>query len=243
MRRSPEHERNRVDQVGIRSHAALLLGAIGGGVLLFAVSPYFNELAELYLWVHMIQHLLIALVAAPFLVLGLALYLRDALEGPLARLLAARPMRMLLHPAVTWVVFAVVMWVAHLSPLYQAALESKPLHAAEHMLFLGAGLLFWAPVMGIRPGGPTLGWPARIGYLIAALPQQSFLALVLYSSKTLLYPHYATTDWPGGPLADQRLGATIMWLGGDALLLVALVMVIAAWMRHEQRLELAESQT
>lgn len=190
----------------------------------------------------MIQHLLITLVAAPLLILGLALYLSGAPQGLVARWLGALPLRMLLHPVVTWVVFAVVMWAAHLSPLYQAALESTPLHAAEHVLFLGAGLLFWAPVMGVRPGGATLGWPARIGYVIAALPQQSFLALVLYSSKTLLYPHYVTTDWPGGPLADQRLGATIMWLGGDALLLVALVALIAAWMRHEQRLELAESR-
>ena len=267
MRRSPEHERNSVGRVEIR--AALLFGATGGAVLLLSVSPYLNELAELYLWVHMIQHLIITLVAAPLLVLALALYLSRAqgppastpglnapdlvvagpytadpceISGWLGRLLGSRPLRVLLHPVVTWVVFAVVMWAAHLSPLYQAALESTPLHAAEHLLFLGAGLLFWAPVMGVRPGAPALAWPARIGYVIAALPQQSFLALILYSSKTLLYPHYAATDWPDGPLADQRLGATIMWLGGDALLLVALLVLIAAWMRAEQRLEVAESR-
>ena len=242
MRRPPQHERDRVGQVKIRSHAALLAGVLGGVILLFSVSPYLNELAELSLWVHMIQHLLITLVAAPLLVLGLVLYLSGAPDGVAARLLGSSPFRILLHPVVAWIVFAGVMWAAHLSPLYQAALESSPLHAFEHLLFLGAGLVFWAPVMGLRPGGAALAWPARIGYVIAALPQQSFLALILYSSKTLLYPYYAATDWPDGPLADQRLGATIMWLGGDALLLVALLGLIAAWMRAEQRLEVAESR-
>jgi putative membrane protein len=238
VRRAPEHERDRVGQVAAGSRLALLPAGTGALVLLFSVAPYLGDLAERYLWVHMIQHLLITLVAAPALVLGAALWLRSSDGGAslvVRRALSSHPARLLLHPVVTWVVFAAVMWVAHLSPLYQAALESTPLHVTEHLLFLGAAILFWAPLVGL--GARGFPWPARIGYLVAALPQQSFLALALYSSNELLYPHYATSDWPGGPLADQRLGATVMWLGGDALLLVALVLAIAAWMRSEQRLQ------
>ena len=238
MRRAPEHEWDRVGQVVAGPRPSLLLAGAGALVLLFSVAPYLGDLAERYLWVHMIQHLLITLVAAPLLVLGAALWLRssdDRASLAARRVLSSQPLRFLLHPLVTWVVFAVVMWVAHLSPLYQAALESTPLHVGEHLLFLGAAVLFWAPLAGL--GARRFPWPARIGYLVAALPQQSFLALALYSSSRLLYPHYATSDWPGGPLADQRLGATVMWLGGDALLLLALVLAVAAWMRAEQRLQ------
>jgi putative copper resistance protein D len=202
--------------------------------------------AESVFWVHMAQHLLLILVGAPLLALGapVALALRSsspAMRRRLLRVLEARAVRFLSHPAVTWMLFVVTLWVSHLSGLYDAALENSWAHAAEHLVYLGVAFLFWQPVIGLDPRPGRLSPPARVAYLLAAIPMQSFLGLALYSADDVLYPHYQSLVRGWGPSAvdDQQAAALIMWLAGDALMLGALGFVLLAWMRHEARLDIA----
>jgi cytochrome c oxidase assembly factor CtaG len=203
------------------------------------VSPL-DPLAQTLFSAHMAQHLLLTLVAAPLLVFGapVTLALRSArppARRMLTRALHSRAARLLAHPVTGWTAFALVMWATHYSGIYDAALESEPLHVLEHALFLGAAVLFWVPVAGVDPV-PRLARPLRVVYLLAALPVQSFLGLALYSADAPRYPHYATSDrdWGPDPLDDQRAGAMVMWLGGDALLLAWTGVAAAAWLRAEE---------
>lgn len=193
-------------------------------------------------WVHMVQHLLLTMVAAPLLMLGapVTLALRTSSPGARRRLttvLHARVVRVLTHPILSWTLFAAVMWMSHFSALYNAALESELAHAGEHALYLFAGCLFWWPVVGIDPTAGRLGWGGRIAYLLLAMPQQSWLGLAIYSTDAILYPHYESLarGWGPSPLDDQRLAGTIMWVGGNLLFLVALALAALAWMRHDAR--------
>lgn len=133
--------------------------------------------------------------------------------------------------------FAAVMWLAHFSPLFDAALEDELLHRIEHALFLGAALLFWWPVVGADPSPHRLGHPARILYLALGMPLSSLLGLVIFSASTVLYPHYATLErsWGMSPLEDQAWAGGIMWAGGDLAFVVAIVAAVAVWLRHEER--------
>ncbi|MGH2753511.1 MAG: cytochrome c oxidase assembly protein [Actinomycetota bacterium] len=217
---------------------------LGLGALWLALATPVAVYAESLLWVHMVQHLLVLLVAAPLIALGapIALALRASSPGWRARLLAvlgSRFGRSISHPALTWTLFAAVLWASHLSGFYNFALETPLVHVVEHLVYLGAAFLFWQPVVGLDPRPGRLSPPARVGYLLAALPMQSFLGLVLYSADRVLYPHYASVarDWGPGPLDDQTAAALIMWLGGDGLMLIALGFALAAWMRHEARVE------
>jgi cytochrome c oxidase assembly factor CtaG len=192
--------------------------------------------------VHMVQHLLLTLVAAPLVVLGAPAALAwRAWPGWRRRgsaLVHAAPVRALTHPVVAWVVFVVVMWASHFSALYDAALENDAVHTLEHGLFFGAALLFWWPVAGLDPGAAgRLSPPARLLYLVAALPQQSFLGVALMSAGSVLYPHYATLarSWGPDPLADQEVAGVLMWVVGDALFIGAVVVAILAWMRSDAR--------
>ena len=74
------------------------------------------------------------------------------------------------------------------------------------------------------------------------MPLSSFLGLVIFSAETVLYPHYLTLErsWGPTPLDDQRLAGGVMWVGGDAAFVLALVLVVAAWLRHEERANLRE---
>ena len=190
---------------------------------------------------HMVQHLLLTMVAAPLLTLGAPITLLLRVVRPEVRrrwvlpVLHSRPMRVLAFPVVAWVLFAATMYVSHFSPLFDAALESEPVHILEHALYLGTALLFWWPAVGADPGPWRLPHPARVLYLFIGMPWSSFLGLAIFSSNTVLYAHYATLarDWGPTPLEDQQLAGGIMWAGGDALFLIALILAVRAWLGHE----------
>jgi putative copper resistance protein D len=191
--------------------------------------------------VHMIQHLLLTMVVAPLLVLGAPITLLLRVVSPSARkdmvlpILHSRAARLISFPVVAWVIFAGLMYGSHFSPLFDAALENVYLHLLEHSLYLGAGLLFWWPVVGADPSPWRMPHAARVLYVFLGMPWSSFLALAIFSAPGVLYPHYATLqrDWGPTPLADQQLAGGIMWIGGDGLFLVALIAMVAAWLRAE----------
>jgi putative copper resistance protein D len=192
---------------------------------------------------HMVQHLLLMLVAAPLLVLAAPITLLLRVSSPEGRrrwilpVLHSRFVRVVSHPLVAWCAFALVMWFTHFSSLFDAALEDEMLHRLEHVLFLTTALLFWWPVVGADPSPHRMSYPARLFYLALGMPLSSFLGMVIFSAQSVLYPHYATLqrDWGMTPLEDQALAGGIMWAGGDLAFVVAILAVVAAWLRHEER--------
>jgi cytochrome c oxidase assembly factor CtaG len=193
--------------------------------------------------VHMAQHVLLTLVAAPLIAMAAPITLLLRVASPATRrrwivpVLHARLTRILAFPVVAWVIFAGVMWVSHFSALFDAALEDPLVHDLEHGLFLGSALLFWWPAVALDPAPWRMPHPARALYLLLQMPQNTFLAVVLLNAGAVLYPHYATLARPWGPtpLADQQAAAGIMWLAGDAIFLVAVLAVVVGWMRAEAR--------
>ena len=192
---------------------------------------------------HMVQHLLLTLVAAPLLALGAPITLLLRLSAASTRrrivlpVLHSRVLRVLSFPVVTWVVFAAVMWASHFSALYDAALENEAIHVFEHALYLGVALLFWWPVVGADPSPWRMPHALRIGYLFLGMPQSSFLGLAILSAPGVLYPHYATLarSWGPSALLDQQWAGGIMWVGGDLAFLVAMILAVWVWMRAEER--------
>ena len=212
-----------------------------GAILLALVSPIEAYEGQLFS-VHMVQHMLLELVAAPLLLLGapVTLALRAASPSVRRRLLTvlhSRAVAILSFPLLAWVLFAAVNWGWHLSSLYDQALENPLLHYVQHASFLAAALLFWWPVIGADPSRWRLPYPVRLFYLFLAMPQNSFLGVALMSAPAVLYSHYLTNLRTWGPtaLADQTMGGILMWVVGDVVFLLAMGGVVAAWVRHEDR--------
>ncbi len=207
--------------------------------LLSGIERYDTELFS----VHMIQHALIVFGAAPAFVLAAPITLLLRTASPRARerwilpVLRSRVVKVVAHPLVAWLLFTVVTWGSHLSPLFDAALEDPLVHQVEHILYLSTAMLFWWPVVGRDPSPWRLPYPARIGYLFLQMPLMSLLSVLILFSPQVLYAHYLTTGrpWPPTPLEDQQLAGALMWGIGDLAFLVAIFIVIAAWMRHEER--------
>ncbi len=219
---------------------AVLFGAGLGVVALALLSPVATY-AHALLSAHMVQHVLLAFAAAPLLVAAhpvpaLLALLPDAVAGRVratGRFPLARGMT---HPVVAWLAFAATGWVVHFSPLFNAALEHPPVHAAEHALFLGSALLFWRPVFAGTFGDGRLSYPLRLLYLALAMPQNTFLALAILSADHPLYAAYAEMARTWGPsvMDDQRQGAGVMWIAGDLTLLVAVLAVAGVWIGRER---------
>lgn len=230
-----------------RRAAAWLLG-------LFAVLVALDSGIERYdttlFSVHMVQHMLLTLVAPPLLLAAgpITLLLRSSSPETRRRwilpVLHSRVVRALSFPVVAWVVFAAVMWGSHFSPLFDLSLENELVHRLEHGLFLGSALLFWWPIVGPDPSPWRMGPGGRVLYAGLQMPQNTFLAVAIAFASTPLYSHYVTNvrDWGPTPLEDQQAAGAIMWLGGDVAFIVAVILLIAAWMRAEERRSVGEER-
>ena len=207
-----------------------------------ALNSFVDVYATSLFSVHMVQHILLAMVGAPLLLLGAPITLLMRVASPATRqrrilpILHSRPVRAISHPVVGWLALAVVLWASHFSPLFGAALDDPGVHALEHALYLGAGLLFWWPVVGVDPHPYRMGHGMRFGYALLAMPLNSFLGLVLFVTPVVLYEHYATVQrlWGPTPLEDQQLAGGIMWAAGDLIFLVPLLFLTVAWFRSEE---------
>lgn len=215
----------------------------GLGVMAFAVMSPPASYDGVLFSVHMWQHILLMMVAAPLLLLGtpITLLLRSVSSNTRRRViipfLHSGPVRAITFPVVAWLLFAGTMWGSHYSPLFNAALEHEWLHWFEHMLYVTVALMFWWQVIAADPTPWRMPHPVRMLYVFLQMPQNSFLALSIYDTKRVLYSHYETTlrTWGPTPLEDQQLAGITMWVVGDLLFLAAVAFVIAGWVKHEER--------
>ncbi len=218
------------------SGLALYLGGIAA-LLTALVSPV-DRLAAERLSMHMVQHILLLMVAPlgillanPFaaVVWGLPAGIRERFAGLFRE---GAPVRSALSGLtfmpVAWTLYVVNLWAWHHPALYQAALRHWWLHDIEHWLFFATAVLFWWPIVNaaplFRPGRP-LG--SRIAYLLAATLQNTLLGMAISLPERILYPFYGAV--PGlealSPIQDQALGGGIMWVSGHMYIIPILVLV------------------
>jgi putative membrane protein len=219
----------------------------GYGVLVVALISPIHTLGEALFSVHMVQHLLLVLVAAPLLLLsnsmsvllwGLPREERATLGRLVGRPGPARSaLRWLTLPLVAWWLFVGTQWLWHQPAAYQWALSNTWAHYAEHLLFFGTAVLFWWPVIGAAPLRSALSYPARMLYTFLAWIPNSILGAGITLSPGLLYPYYAGPARPLGvdPHTDQQLAGLIMWVPGDALFAGVLMVLFVAYLRHEEQ--------
>ncbi|OAI43787.1 hypothetical protein AYO38_10395 [bacterium SCGC AG-212-C10] len=206
--------------------------------LMSPLASYDTQLFSVHMW----QHMLIVMVAAPLLLLGtpITLALRAATpqfrRSTLLPILHSRALRILSFPVLAWLLFTATMWATHFLPLYNASLEHVWLHRLEHFWFITAALFFWWQVIGVDPTPWRMPHPVRMLYVFLQMPQNSFLALAIYGSDTPIYKHYATLPrtWGPGPLLDQQLAGITMWVFGDLLFLISCGFVAYGWVKHEE---------
>lgn len=212
---------------------------VAWAVLSAALLSPLEALSGRFLAAHMLQHLLLIVVAAPLLATSgvgraglFALPKRTRLRvgrGPLAWLGA--PRRGLANPIVVLAMYVGVMWLWHIPAAYQAALGGGIVHALEHGSMVIAGCLFWASAL---PGvGGAHRRPGAVAALLAASFAGGGLGALMTLSPAPWYPAYEAVAAATGvdALRDQQLAGVLMWMPMGAVHAVAALVVAARWMR------------
>jgi putative membrane protein len=195
---------------------------------------------------HMIQHMLLMMVAAPLM----------AWSEPTVTALWALPVtrrrevsqwwrsrwealwQRVSHPALVWLLYAGVVTVWHLPTLYQAAAQNNLIHNLEHISFFAISFLFWRTVVRCgRPG--EMGYGLGILFLFTAMLYSAIFAAAITFSRTPWYPYYAfqAIQWGMAPMEDQQLAGSIMWIPGKLVHLAGVMALMLSWFKQMDRQE------
>ena len=197
-----------------------LVFAAGLITIFLALASPLDEGADDYLLLlHMTQHALLGTVAPPLLLLGLT----PRMVTRLAELPVLRHVLVLTQPLIAASLFIANMWFWHVPAVYDAAIDNLALHIAMHVCFLGAGLLYWWPVLLDAPPQARTSIPTKLIYLLVTGFPMGLLAVFLFASPDVLYSHYESTPrmWGISPLTDQQLAGLIMGVFGETASFVA----------------------
>ncbi|MGH8980545.1 MAG: cytochrome c oxidase assembly protein, partial [Acidimicrobiales bacterium] len=218
--------------------------AYAGGTLvtLVAVCSFLGAYDRTLFWVHMVQHLMLIMVAASLFAVSSPIALAwRATSGRRHRTLTAalrsRPGRILGHPVTAFVLYGLLVPLTHLTVFFNDAIASGAVDELEHLCFVVVGYLFWRQLFGVDPNRYRVQPAMRALLLFLAVPVDTFVGLTLNSETHEIFPAFAAEHRTWGPslVLDLHLGGVVMWVGGDVLMMLALIPVVVAWVRREER--------
>lgn len=191
---------------------------------------------------HMVQHMVLTMIAPIFLALGapVTLALRTLRRRPRRWLvfgLHSRYVRVLTFPLVSYAIFVVNPFALYFTGLYRLTLENDFLHEFVHLHFIVTGCLFFWPLVGHDPLPGRWPYPARALLMLLSTPFHAVLGLTIMQSQTLFagdwYPSLQLS-W-ADPWADQELAGGILWAGGEIVSVAMMAVLFVQWMRNAER--------
>lgn len=216
---------------------------VGLGLVFFIIFGPVAAYSRTFLTAHMIQHFVLITIAPPLILAG----------APLTLLLIATPAKRrnnwlypILHnswfhrftnPLVGLVLFGVIPLGWFLTPAFRESLTNPLIHHLGYGLFLFAGIHYWWPVVGGNPSRWNLPHPVRVMYLFALVPIHAFLGLYFYEPSHVMFEELQALPrtWGPSPLFDQQIAGAMMFIVGEMVGLVAVVVAAFRWAAADDR--------
>jgi len=228
-------------------------------VIGFALMSPLDVLVQQLFFMHMIQHLLLIMVAPvllllpnpmPFLLWGMLPRARLATGGALGHILhkesmIGRVLRKLTGPVAVWFIMIAFIVGWHDPNMYNAALRSELVHDLEHITMFVAGMLFWWTVTGAGPRlHKNMSRPAKIAFVIAAIPPNMALGAALAFAQEPIYSFYSDMPrlWGISVLDDQRISGIIMWIPGSMMYFLAALTLLFLILSGEEKKPLPQDK-
>jgi cytochrome c oxidase assembly factor CtaG len=210
----------------------------GLGVIAAATSSSIGVYDMTLFTVHMAQHLALIMVAPPLLAAGRPLTLalhatRNPWHTRIKRAARSRPVSVITYPPVAYAVYAVTIVGTHLSGVMDQVMQRPWLGQAEHLLYLGAGYLFFVLVFGDEPIRWRMAMPGRFALVVLSMAVDTFVGIVLMQGTRpiTMLPH---PGWGASALTDTQTGGAIMWFFGDGIMAVLIVLIFLTWVRRPE---------
>lgn len=226
-----------------RPWAAWRTGMFLGGlaVIVLATESGIGTYDDLLFWDHMVQHLLLIMVAPPLLIFGQPMTLlmhasRNPLHTWVKRAFRSKVASFLTWPVLGAAAYTLAVAVFHLTSVATTLETNETLHNAEHAVFLIVGYLFFLPILGGEPIRWRLSYPVRFVILVLIMPVDTFTGLVLGNGGTGTpgLPTGPRPAWAPGPVSDLHSGGAVMWIGGDAIMFGLMMLVFLLWSMDER---------
>jgi putative copper resistance protein D len=213
----------------------------GLAIVVIATQSSVGVYDDVLFGVHMVQHLLLIMVAPPLLIAGRPItLLLHASSNPLhtwtKAAIRSRIVTALTCPPVAAIIYTAAIVGTHLTGFMNVALRHQSVHQLEHALYLVAGYLYFLPLLGSEPIRWKMSFPTRFLLLAMSMPVDTFVGVVLMQTRHALFPAYADAprDWGPSLVNDIHLGGAIMWVGGDALMFVLVLCVFIVFVRDKR---------
>jgi cytochrome c oxidase assembly factor CtaG len=232
---------------GISAPQAIAFGSAIGSLLVALASPV-DLVSSALFSVHMVQHLILVLVAAPLIAyarpeIAVLWALPANTRRRLGRWWVRRrwlhsAWRAISAPPVAWTMHAVALWAWHTPRLYDAAARVEAFHILEHASFLVTAVLFARPLVArTGPASRRLSAGAAMLYLFAAAMQSGILGALLTLSQGVWYTAHLTTTGPWGltPLEDQQIAGVLMWGPAGGAYLIAILWAMRGWLESPRQ--------
>lgn len=183
---------------------------------------------------HMVQHLLLAQVMPPLLLLGLPAWMLRPLAG---RAVVGALARRLTHPLVAFALYNALLIVIHVPAVFERMVRDEGVHIGLHLLLMAAGMLAWWPLLSPLAELPRLTYPAQMLYLFMMLIPMAAVSAPIALAPTVIYPWYTEGPHPLGltALVDQELGGLLMWVGAGLYLMCVFSLIFFRWARRDDR--------
>ena len=218
---------------------AMFLGGLA--VVVLATQSGIGAYDDVLFWDHMVQHLMLIMVAPPLLIVGQPITLllhasRNPLHTWTKRVLRSRVASFLTWPVFGAIAYTAAIAAAHLTGLATFVDRNQFAHNLEHGAFLLIGYLFFLPILGKEPIRWRISYPVRFVVLVLIMPVDTFTGLVLGygSAGSPGLPSAPRPAWAPSPVEDLHLGGAVMWIGGDALMFSLMMLVFLMWSRDER---------
>jgi cytochrome c oxidase assembly factor CtaG len=210
---------------------------LGGlAVVVLATESGIGSYDDVLFWDHMIQHLMLIMVAPALLIFGQPITLllhasRNPLHTWVKRILRSRAASFLTWPVFGCLAYAVAIMGAHLTGFANLVERDQVVHNTEHAGFLVIGYLFFLPILGREPIRWRLSYPVRFVILVLIMPVDTVTGLALgYGSPSSPgIPTGPRPAWAPSPVNDLHIGGAVMWIGGDGLMFGLMMLVYLMW--------------
>lgn len=215
----------------------------GQGLIAIASFSFLGVYDSVLFWAHMIQHMILNMVAPVFLAASapVTLALRVLPPKPKKMLLAfvhSWFAKLLLFPPLTLGIMMASPFLLYLTGWYELTLANDFHHDLLHIYLVTIGCLFFMPLLGSDPQPYKIPYPLRVVMFILTMPFHAFLGVMIMGSKVLIAEEWYLAferDWGVSPLRDQTWAGALMWATGDLTMVYAMAVIFVRWVKESQR--------
>lgn len=211
-------------------------------VLAFATQGSVGVYDDVLFYMHMWQHLLLIMVVPPLILVGRPVtLLLHASKNPLhtwvKRAVRSKVATGITFPLVTVALYVAVVAGTHLTSFMNVTLTNPTVHYLEHALYLVTGYLYFLPLIGREPIRWRLTYPAQLFLFVLVMPVDTFTGVVLMQTNHVMFPAYVgRRDWGPSVVDDLHSGGAVMWIGGDGVMFLLIILLFMGVSRRSAQL-------